>query len=100
MIGRMTAVMLVALAASGQTAKPSFEVASVKPATPLGPLGMRADRKGGPGTDDPGTFSCQNCPVFWVLSEAYDLALFEYAGPDWVHSVRFDFAAKVPPGAS
>ena len=94
---KMLAIGLIGAAALGQ----SFEVASVKPATPLGPMGRRADRKGGPGTDDPGTYSCQNCPLFWVISEAYNnLQTFEYAGPDWVNDLRFDFAAKVPRGTS
>ncbi|HTX33877.1 MAG TPA: M56 family metallopeptidase, partial [Bryobacteraceae bacterium] len=75
---------------------PRFEVASVKPATPLGPRGMQGDAGGGPGTNDPGTWHCHNCPVFWVLSGAYDVALYEYIGPGWVHQVRFDFDAKVP----
>src|ERR1700722_14429930 len=92
---------LLCLTAHGQIAKPTFEVASVKPATPLGPMGMRTDRKGGPGTPDPGTYTCQNCPVFWVMSEAYDnLQPWQYAGPDWVNDLRFDFAAKVPAGTT
>ncbi len=96
-----TFLALACFTAHGQTAKPTFEVASVKPATPLGPMGMRVDRKGGPGTPDPGTYTCQNCPVFWVMSEAYDdLQPWEYAGPDWVNNLRFDFAAKVPAGTA
>ena len=45
-------------------------------------------------------YICENCPIYWVLSEAYDLQLFEYVGPEWVHSARFDFTAKVPAGAT
>jgi hypothetical protein len=41
-------------------------------------------------------YTCGNCPLFWVLSEAYDLQPFEYAGPDWPQNARFDFAAKLP----
>jgi uncharacterized protein (TIGR03435 family) len=63
-------------------------------------MGMRADRKGGPGTADPGMYRCANCPLFWVVSEAYDLQPFEYVGPDWLHDVRFDFAATVPTGTT
>jgi uncharacterized protein (TIGR03435 family) len=87
-------------AASGQTPKPIFEVTSVKPATPLGPGGMQSDAGGGPGTNDPGRYHCHNCPIFWVLSPAYDLKLYEYSGPEWVHSVRYDFDAKIPPGTT
>jgi uncharacterized protein (TIGR03435 family) len=99
-VAKLIPVFLVCVAAQAQAPAPTFEVASVKPATALGPMGMRADRKGGPGTTDPGIFTCQNCPISWVLSEAYDLQPFEYAGPNWPQSVRFDFAAKVPAGTT
>jgi len=100
MAAKLIPMALVCLAAQGQTPRPTFEVASVKPATALGPMGLRADRKGGPGTPDPGTYTCQNCPVTWVLDEAYDLQPFEYVGPEWPQTVRFDFAAKVPAGTT
>jgi uncharacterized protein (TIGR03435 family) len=61
---------------------------------------MRADRKGGPGTSDPGMYACRNCPISWVLSEAYDLLPFEFEAPDWLQTARFDFLANVPPGAT
>ncbi|HKE25297.1 MAG TPA: TIGR03435 family protein [Bryobacteraceae bacterium] len=90
--------VLLCFAIQDQAPGPTFEVASIRPATQLGPLGMRAARNGGPGTRDPARYTCQNCPVFWVLSEAYDLQPWQYVGPDWVHNVRFDFAANVPAG--
>ena len=90
---KLISITLLCFATQAQTAKPTFEVASVKPATPLGPRGMQANHN-----VDPVRYSCQNCPVFWVLSEAYDLKLYEYNGPDWVHQVRFDFDAKIPEG--
>jgi uncharacterized protein (TIGR03435 family) len=99
-VAKLIPIALMGFAAQGQTPKPTFEVASIKPPTPLGPLGMRADRKGGPGTTDPGMYTCGNCPVQWLVSEAYDLQPFEYAGPDWLQNTRFDFAAKVPAGAT
>jgi len=61
---------------------------------------MRADRRGGPGTTDPGMYACRNCPISWVLSEAYDLKTFELAGPGWLDNARFDFMAKIPPGTT
>jgi len=97
---KLIAIALMCLAARGQISTPTFEVASIKPATPLGPLGMRSNRNGGPGTADPGRYICENCPVSSVLYEAYDLLDFEYAGPTWVHNMRFDFTAKIPPGAT
>jgi uncharacterized protein (TIGR03435 family) len=35
-----------------------------------------------------------------VLAPAFDLELYEYSGPDWVHSLRFDFDAKIPPATT
>src|SRR5690242_2079592 len=97
---KLISIALLCLASQAQTSGPTLEVASIKPATPLGPRGLQANRKGGPGTADPGLYRCDNCPVFWVLSEAYDLMPFEYVGPEWLHSARFDFAGKVPAGAT
>src|SRR5579872_7028028 len=97
---RLIPIALLCFAAQAQTAKPTFEVASIKPPTPLGPMGQRADRKGGPGRGDSVRYTCGNCPVFWVLSEAYDLMPYEYVGPDWVNDVRFDFDARIPEGTS
>ena len=91
---------VLCISAHGQTARQAFEVASIRPATPLGPQGLRADRTGGPGTADPGMYSCRNCPVSWVLSEAFDVQPFEFTGPGWLQAERFDFMAKVPPGTS
>ena len=99
-ISKLLAIAMVSLAALGQPSGPSFDAASVKPATPLGPLGMRADRKGGPETSDPGMYTCKNCPIGWVVSEAFDLQPFELKGPDWLQDVRFDFMAKVPAGTT
>jgi uncharacterized protein (TIGR03435 family) len=77
-----------------------FEVASVRPATPLGPLGMQSDQKGGPGTTDPGLFTCRNCSLYWVLADAYPIHGYDFSGPDWLQSERFDFSAKIPAGAT
>jgi uncharacterized protein (TIGR03435 family) len=90
---------LIAVACSVGNAQ-TFEVASVKPATPLGPMGMRAEQKGGPGTSDPGIFICQNCTLYWVLADAYKIHSYDFSGPDWLQSARFDFSAKIPVGTT
>lgn len=77
-----------------------FEVASVKPATPLGPLGMRSDQKGGPGTSDPSMFTCRNCSLYWVLADAYTIHGYDFSGPSWLQSQRFDFSARIPAGST
>jgi uncharacterized protein (TIGR03435 family) len=92
---------LLCLAAQNQEPKPEFEAASVKTAVPLGPLGMRFIRSGGPGTSDPGTYRCQNCSLFQIVLEAYGVKLpLRFSGPSWLQSVRFDISAKLPTGAT
>ena len=97
---KLIAAALLCWIAPAQTAKPEFEVSSVKPATPLGPMGQRSEHKGGPGTPDPGLYSCRNCPLSWVIYEAYDLKTYEFQGPDWLANTRFDFEARIPPGTT
>ena len=62
MVARVIPVALACMWACAQMPGQVFEVASIRPATPLGPLGMRMDRTGGPGTADPGMYACRNCP--------------------------------------
>ncbi len=98
---RLFAMVFACLVARGQTAKPVFEAATVKTAIPLGPLGMRFIENGGPGTHDPGLYRCQNCSLYQVVMEAYDIRLAsKFSGPDWLQTVRFDISAKVPEGAT
>jgi uncharacterized protein (TIGR03435 family) len=97
---KFIAIAVFSLGLHAQPHTPAFEVASIRPATPLGPLGRRADRTGGPGTRDTGMYSCRNCPISWVLAEAYDLQPFEWVAPEWMQDARFDFLAKVPPGTA
>ncbi len=100
MYTKWIAAALICWPSLAQMDKPEFEVASVKPATPLGPYGQRSDRKGGPGTPDPGLYTCRNCPLSWVVDEAYNLKPYEFQGPDWLAETRFDFEARIPAGAT
>lgn len=72
-----------------------FDAASIRPATPV-----TTQCKGGPGTDDPGRLSCQNFPLSYFVMMAYDLRAFQFQGPDWMSSTRFDLQATIPPGAT
>ena len=100
MFARLLTATVICFAASAQIPKPEFEVASVKPASPLGPAGRRSDRRGGPGTADPTLYTCRNCPLSWVIHEAYNLKPYEFQGPDWLGDTRFDFEARVPAGTT
>jgi uncharacterized protein (TIGR03435 family) len=96
MFARFVPIALLSLAARGQT----FEAASIKPATPLGQRGFQSEQKGGPGTTDPGLFTCRNCSLYWVLADGYKIHEYDFFGPDWLQSTKFDFSAKIPAGAT
>jgi uncharacterized protein (TIGR03435 family) len=98
-----TATFLMILAgAAAQTLDASlqFEVASIRPAPPPNGRGMRIRWNGGPGTKDPGLFNCENCSPSMLVMQAYDIKDYQYSGPDWTQSTRFNISAKVPPGAT
>lgn len=96
------------LLAQGTPELPSFEVASVKSASPTirsgNPLADAiagvARFTGGPGTGNPETFTCTNAKLEVIIKYAYDIESFQLAGPDWMGDVRFDIHAKVPLGAT
>jgi uncharacterized protein (TIGR03435 family) len=89
-------LILACLAAYGQT----FEAASIKPATPSGKKANAASQKGGPGTADPGLFTCRNCSLSQIMEDAYEIRGYDFSGPGWLEITRFDFMAKVPAGAT
>jgi len=77
-------------------AQPAFEVASVRPYDPAS--AARYTMRGGPGTSDPGRFSCQNCSLRSLIVTAYDIKDFQLTFP--APHDRYDVEARVPPGAS
>jgi uncharacterized protein (TIGR03435 family) len=90
-----------ALIAQTPDRQPAFDVASVKPGKPLGPLGKRFEVNGGPGTNDPGLYSCQNCALIMLVMRAYGLnASHPSSAPGWMDDLRFDVAAKMAPGTT
>ena len=93
---RFVPLILACLAAYGQT----FEAASIEPATRSGKKGNSAKQKGGPGTADPGLFTCQNCSLSQIMTDAYEIRGYDFSGPDWLKNTRFDFMAKVPADAT
>jgi uncharacterized protein (TIGR03435 family) len=99
----MIGAFAILLTCSAQTASddPAFEVASVKKADPnsIAPPNVC---KGGPGTSDPGLFSCTNEALSGLILQAYHLQFYELVSPDWViyggRANGYDVAAKIPPG--
>lgn len=75
------------------TGPPAFEVASVKPANPVG---GRMEINGFytyPG----GRIVCHGCTLEYLLENAYDVQQFQLSGgPGWMSSDRFEIEARPP----
>jgi uncharacterized protein (TIGR03435 family) len=80
--------------------RPQFEVASVKPAPPDPVRGWDAICRGGPGTDDPGLFRCENMSLTNIIVRAYALNYLQVSGPEWLKSQMYVISAKVPRGTT
>jgi uncharacterized protein (TIGR03435 family) len=98
------AITVLAALAAGQntTPAPEFEVASIRAAQPPQPGTRfgRAGPSGGPGSNDPTRYNCQNCPLSLLVSQAYDLKRFQLNAPAWMDTERYDVNAKVPDKAT
>src|ERR1039458_3808989 len=91
--------------AQSTSALPSFEVASVKVAEQPKPdaqgrLFIMRGCRGGPGTTDPGTLTCNNTPLRQLLVTAYTLKNYQVEGPAWLDTDGYDIVAKVPAGTT
>jgi uncharacterized protein (TIGR03435 family) len=91
--------LLLTCAAAAQTAVPSFEVASVKPAARPSPVGLGAVR-GGPGSSDPGQIRIIGISLRNLILRAYGIEEYQLAAPGWIESEQYDVVAKVPAGAT
>jgi len=111
----LTGAMLISFASSGvQTAlaqtpdgQPSFEVATVKPAAPPaaikgseGRVVMMMGSRGGPGTNDPGRYTCNNCNLQMLMVQAYGVESYQLSIPGSMDNERFEISAKVPEGTA
>jgi uncharacterized protein (TIGR03435 family) len=93
-IAATISTIFICCGANGQSTAdlPSFVAASVKPAA--APFVFRC--WGGPGSPDPGQFTCTNAPLIVLLTTAYGVKSYQIEGPDWLNSERFDIVAKIP----
>lgn len=106
---------LSALMASGQTStRPSFEVATVKPALPdapplpgmpptmvaslTGPGEEMVRFQGGPGTASPNRITYLGVTMRMLLKRAYNLGPSQILGPNWLDTQRYDVTALLPEG--
>jgi uncharacterized protein (TIGR03435 family) len=82
--------------------KVEFEVASIKASPPPDGGGMSVFCKGGPGSNDPGLFTCQNMSLPNLITMAYGVSYYQVAPLDWMTPMRplFNIDAKVPPATT
>ncbi len=93
------AILALLILAAGVPAQ-TFEVATVKPATPPEPgKPMMMGIRGGPGSADPGQISA-NVTLSMLLMNAYDVKAYQITGPPWLNMERYEVIAKIPPGAT
>ena len=94
---RTLLALLTCCAAYGQT----FEVASIKPASPPVPDGrgriMIAGPSGGPGSKDPGRIRYPFINLRTLIMNAYDVKSFQIDGPAFLDTERFELNATMPP---
>ena len=93
---------LVCGVAYGQPSDPTlaFEVASVKASPPRSPNGLiRVGCTGGPGTKDPGRWTCQNMTVLNLISNAYNLKRFQMPSDNF-DADRYETTATMAVGTT
>ncbi len=91
-------IFLSLLIATGISAQPRFEAASIKPAPPPAP-GIRTIH-GGPGSSDPGLATLENIDLFSLTTMAYGIRRYQLVAPDWMSTARFNITARIPAGAT
>ena len=97
--------VLFALACGVAYSQPSdptltFEVASVKASPPRPPNGLiRVGCTGGPGTKDPGRWTCQNMTVLNLISNAYNLKRYQMPSDNF-EADRYEITATMAVGTT
>lgn len=98
-------LVLLALVCGVARSQPSdstltFEVASLKASPPRQPnVSIRVGCSGGPGTKDPGRFTCQNMSVSNLISNAYNLKRYQMPADNF-EADRYEIAATIPEGTT
>jgi hypothetical protein len=79
---RIAAFLIILASALAQTpdAKLQFEVASIKPSVADSGR-MRISVHGGPGTKDPGLYTCENYPLPGLIRDAFGLKEYQLSVP-------------------
>lgn len=103
-IGSVLLIAPSSLCLAQETAKPAFEVISIRPGTgrPVTVNGMQivGAMRGGPGSSDPERFTGNSVSLRDLVLSAYGINRHQLSGPGWIETARYDVDAKIPPGAT
>ncbi len=100
------AAVVIAPLFAQNVAKPSFEVVSIRPGSPIvtqcpgGGLRALGLICGGPGTPDPGRLTGNSVLLRTLIQRALGVQPLQLIGPDWIASKRYDIAAVIPADAT
>src|ERR1700761_4640437 len=86
--------------AFAQTAAPSFEVATIKPAPPLDPAKIAAGKLHIGMKIDAGRVDIGFMSIADLIRTAYEVKSYQVSGPDWMNTERFEILAKIPEGGA
>jgi len=95
---------LTAGAALAQT-KPAFEVATIKPSSPMDAAKLAATLQAGGKMPVGANIDSHRAEYLYLdlktlLTYAYGVKPYQITGPDWMQSARFDIVAKMPEGST
>jgi uncharacterized protein (TIGR03435 family) len=99
---RLVFLLLVCVGSIAQTSGPAFDAASIRPSPPFDTSRtvFNFGPGGGPGTADPGRYSCHFCNVSQLIAQAYGLPEYRIFSASRLPEGRFDIFAVVPAGAT
>ncbi len=96
---RAALAWLACCAGFAQTPVVQFDAASIKPSGSIED-GSFVGYRGGPGTEDPGRYTCSYCYVSMVITEAYGIPYYRLSGMHRLPETRFHIVATIPEGAT
>jgi Protein of unknown function (DUF3738) len=96
---RAALALLASCIGFAQTPEAQFDAASIKPSSPI-ENGSFVGARGGPGTVDPGRYTCTYCYLSMVITEAYGVPYYRLSGQNRLPDMRVHIVATIPEGAT
>lgn len=102
---KITVLLALAAVSAFAQKKPSFEVATVKPAAPLDQAKLMAAMQSGGKMPIGANVDSRRAEYTYLdlkslIAFAYNVKPYQITGPDWMATTRFDIIAKLPDGST